>query len=782
MEKSFSKYIILFRNILCFIFCFYLVFIYLKYDVLTGHDHFFEFEYVARKSMFSTARFISRFIVAAFYVFIPNIIKIHPNNMSNTIVPLFSAFVLSIITLFSMKIFYLFFEIKKSVFFRKSFFILYPAIFVIISIIPLINENMYMFYFSSLAETVTFYDYLFNFVFFTIFFYAVLKCVFNGIENIYLKILYLINSFLLGISFEMLTFVSVTYIVTVCLFMFYLYKKEKSETNSKKLLFLFLNMVVLFVSGLLHLFLSGYSQGRIAGYDVNLKDFLFTDIKEIILPFLQNYFNIVICENLGFLIIIAILSFLLFKTKSETKTDIKVLFLSSSLILCIFIFFFALIIGGKCQVYNYDFWISHIPFRIFYFKILLLIILFYFGYIISNLKNKKISYIVYSVLVLMLYTVIFVNIVEIKKEWSFQQINSKDLRKTVYITDKMSILYNKLDGIAILPISSYKKYSSAFFIYRPRCYDADAVIREKMKRIVDKEIALKKTRLFVLYSQDGEYNADNDYLYYLYYTYGIRLEGVIFVDDNVAFKEFRKRGGVFSDKELKKTDFTFLKNKYNTKYSLDELNNLIKENRLAPFLYAARGRYYYSEGEYEKAVNDYSNAIILSKTLKNYYNQYFILRAQSYIEQKDYKKAALDYERFINTSPFSIEFRKKLANIYAKNELYDKAIEQYNKIIEIFPYYNELGTKKTFYEDLALIYYKQGNFKEVINSINMDEKLFASRVNYKLRFMAKIKNNDLEGAYNDLIIIEQKGLFYDKEKLIKLKELIIDKIYAVDST
>ena len=64
----------------------------------------------------------------------------------------------------------------------------------------------------------------------------------------------------------------------------------------------------------------------------------------------------------------------------------------------------------------------------------------------------------------------------------------------------------------------------------------------------------------------------------------------------------------------------------------------------------------------------------------------------------------------------------------------------------------------------------------------MDEKLFASRVNYKLRFMVKIKNNDLEGAYNDLIIIEQKGLFYDKEKLIKLKELIIDKIYAVDST
>lgn len=772
MKSFFYKHFFFLLNILSFISCFYLIFMYLHYDVLTGHDHFYPFEYTADFSaFFNAARFVSRFIVAAFVVYIPNILNVHPNDLTNTLIPFFNALFLSIMSLFSLKIFYFFSKKKESIFKKKSFFLLYPAIFIMISVIPLINEDMSMFYFSSLAETVTFYDHLFNFIFFVIFLYSIIKCIFYKIENNYEKIFYFINTFLLGVSFEMLTFVSVVFIILISSFLSYIYKERNLE-NKQKLFFLFSNTFILIISSLCHFGLSGYFSGKIAGYESHVEN-SFLSIKEIFLPFMQDYFNIVIKENIWFLIIIVLLSIFVFLIKDEKKDNKKVVLLSLTLVFSIFIFFFFLIIGGECEVYRYNFWLNHVPFRILYFKILLLILLFYFGYIIYFYNKIRVSFLYSLLLIFSLYSIIFLNFNEIKYEYKYQQIYAEDIRETAYITDKISLLYNKYDGIALLPISAYEKYASFLFLYRPRCYDADSFILGKMVNIINEELNAKKSRVFSYLIEDENY-FDNDYLSYLYYTYGIKLEGIIFVDDEVALKEFERRGGTFTKEELKKTNFSYLKKKFKQELSLKELNALIKNNENKNYLYAARGRYYNSDEKYEKAITDYTKSINLSDS--NYYNQYLLLRAESYFGKNDYDKAIKDYSDFIKNSPYSIEIRKRLANTYIENSQKVEALEQYKELAEIFPYYNELGTKKTFYNDMANLYYEIQDYQKVIECINEDEVLNGYNVNYKLRALAKMRLNDYKSAYADILKAEKYNID-EKQEILHLKQELEQNVY-----
>ena len=213
---------------------------------------------------------------------------------------------------------------------------------------------------------------------------------------------------------------------------------------------------------------------------------------------------------------------------------------------------------------------------------------------------------------------------------------------------------------------------------------------------------------------------------------------------------------------------------FTTYVNLERMNDNTITNENKNYLYAARGRYYNSDEKYEKAITDYTKSINLSDS--NYYNQYLLLRAESYFGKNDYDKAIKDYSDFIKNSPYSIEIRKRLANTYIENSQKVEALEQYKELAEIFPYYNELGTKKTFYNDMANLYYEIQDYQKVIECINEDEVLNGYNVNYKLRALAKMRLNDYKSAYADILKAEKYNID-EKQEILHLKQELEQNVY-----
>ncbi|MEJ2554846.1 MAG: tetratricopeptide repeat protein [Anaerolineae bacterium] len=114
-------------------------------------------------------------------------------------------------------------------------------------------------------------------------------------------------------------------------------------------------------------------------------------------------------------------------------------------------------------------------------------------------------------------------------------------------------------------------------------------------------------------------------------------------------------------------------------------------------VYNNRGNTYHMKGEYQQAVADFDKAVELEP---NYGNAYFN-RGNSHFELGNYKEALADYTQAITLSAEYALFFNNRGNAYYKEGHCDDALADYERAIELDPEYAEA------YYNRSVIYYSQ---------------------------------------------------------------------------
>ncbi|MCA9890716.1 MAG: tetratricopeptide repeat protein, partial [Anaerolineae bacterium] len=113
---------------------------------------------------------------------------------------------------------------------------------------------------------------------------------------------------------------------------------------------------------------------------------------------------------------------------------------------------------------------------------------------------------------------------------------------------------------------------------------------------------------------------------------------------------------------------------------MDVLVDLYPENALG---YASRGLAYYHLGEYEAAIADYTQAILLEPQYVEAHNN----RGNAYSELQQYEEAIADFTQAIAIDPQYPDAYNNRGNAYSKLQQYEEAIADFTQAIAINPQY-----------------------------------------------------------------------------------------------
>lgn len=102
---------------------------------------------------------------------------------------------------------------------------------------------------------------------------------------------------------------------------------------------------------------------------------------------------------------------------------------------------------------------------------------------------------------------------------------------------------------------------------------------------------------------------------------------------------------------------------------------------LTPSVYKERGNIYFGQGNLEKAIDNYSNAIRLKPDdVEAYFN-----RGLAYHQSKKYRESIQDYERVIQFNPTYQNAYANLGVCYRLLKEYEKSLQNLNRAIELNP-------------------------------------------------------------------------------------------------
>ncbi|MDR1325554.1 MAG: tetratricopeptide repeat protein, partial [Treponema sp.] len=108
--------------------------------------------------------------------------------------------------------------------------------------------------------------------------------------------------------------------------------------------------------------------------------------------------------------------------------------------------------------------------------------------------------------------------------------------------------------------------------------------------------------------------------------------------------------------------------------------------------YYNRGVAYHNKGDYDRAIADYTQAIRLDPNYALAYNS----RGNAYYNKEDYDRAIADYTQVIRLDPnYALAYYSR-GNAYYNKEDYDRAIADYTQVIRLDPNY-------------TFAYYSRGN-------------------------------------------------------------------------
>jgi SpoVK/Ycf46/Vps4 family AAA+-type ATPase len=139
--------------------------------------------------------------------------------------------------------------------------------------------------------------------------------------------------------------------------------------------------------------------------------------------------------------------------------------------------------------------------------------------------------------------------------------------------------------------------------------------------------------------------------------------------------------------------------------------------------YYEKGNEYYEQGDYDKAIENYSMAIILNPNfLECYFN-----RALCYYNKKNYDKAIEDYTRAAEIDPENAMIYNNRGDAHYRKQEFDKAIADYDKAISLNKdylkaYYNRglayacIQDYETAIENFTRVIEIDENFAEAYNA------------------------------------------------------------------
>jgi len=151
----------------------------------------------------------------------------------------------------------------------------------------------------------------------------------------------------------------------------------------------------------------------------------------------------------------------------------------------------------------------------------------------------------------------------------------------------------------------------------------------------------------------------------------------------------------------------------------EKLENIEEMNiTLNPDTYFEMGLISYYNGEYNKAIEQWENAVSLNK---NNFNAYLCLGIL-YNKRNMTENAILILKRAIDLNPNYATLHLALARIYDKKERLDEAIYEYSKVLEIYPEDIEILNK------LGELYEKKGMKEEAEKAFARCEKIKNEKV------------------------------------------------------
>lgn len=347
-------------------------------------------------------------------------------------------------------------------------------------------------------------------------------------NNISKKRLFYTSLFTLIVSSFNEMYNSVLFIIILLLLIFSL--KKKSRTLIKGF---FILISIITAMGIIVITNSGFNE-VVKGYNLNFVLHLSSiEISRFIYVYLVKLVKDCFILWLP-IIIFYITCFTKFKKEEEANKILIYISISLAGFLLFYTFFYFL--GETFSYMNYEpynhfpkFWILHPGLLTIYYMFLLMLDVFIAGYIFNRIqfKTKKFIQICICTFIILL-SIITINSVNIAPKF---------IRETLYKLDKYSVFYFKQGQTAVLSDKNVEYILPLYTNHMP-------------KDLEDKTGNAYKNKIY----------KDYPYLEYLKKMYKVDTsKGMTFKSEDDARLEFINNGGILSDDELKRLDFSVIK-------------------------------------------------------------------------------------------------------------------------------------------------------------------------------------------------------------------------------
>lgn len=125
-------------------------------------------------------------------------------------------------------------------------------------------------------------------------------------------------------------------------------------------------------------------------------------------------------------------------------------------------------------------------------------------------------------------------------------------------------------------------------------------------------------------------------------------------------------------------------------------------------IYGSRGVGYYSKGDYDRAIQDTDQAILLNPTEPSFY----YTRGVAYKKKGDFDRAIQDFNEAIHLNPNFDRAYYDRGNAYMDKEDYDRAIQEFNEAIHLNP------NNADNYNNRGIAYKMKGDYVRAIQDYN----------------------------------------------------------------
>jgi tetratricopeptide (TPR) repeat protein len=142
--------------------------------------------------------------------------------------------------------------------------------------------------------------------------------------------------------------------------------------------------------------------------------------------------------------------------------------------------------------------------------------------------------------------------------------------------------------------------------------------------------------------------------------------------------------------------------------AIQDYNEAIRLSPSTAYNYRERGKAYYAKRDYDHAIQDFSEAIRLDPNDASAYN----FRGNACDIKNDHDRAIQDFNEAIRLSPNVASTYNNRGNAFEHKEDYDRAIHDFNEAIHLDPNY------ANGYYDRGVAYYDKGDYARAIQDYN----------------------------------------------------------------